>query len=132
MGRLVREWMSSPAIFIDPEASVSHAMTLMRRRGIHSLVVSLDERSYGILTTTDIRDKIVAIERNPLQTRVKEIMSTPVLTAHPEWDIKECSLRMQQANIHHLPVVNSNQDVIGLISATDIFAAVEEIGWEDQ
>ncbi|HJS29917.1 MAG TPA: CBS domain-containing protein [Anaerolineales bacterium] len=132
MGRLVREWMSKPAIFIDPEASVAHAMTLMRRRGIHSLVVSLDERSYGILTTTDIRDKIVAAERNPRQTRVKDIMSTPVLTANPEWDLHECSLRMQKANIHHLPVVNEKHDVIGLISATDIFAAVEEIGWEGQ
>ena len=130
MGRLVREWMSSPAIFIDPDASVSHAMTLMRRRGIHSLVIDLENKTYGILTTTDIRDKIVAADRNPKDTKVKDIMSTPVLTANPDWDIKACSLKMQEAEVHHLPVQNGGNGIIGLISATDIFAAVEEIGWE--
>jgi CBS domain-containing protein len=130
MSHLVREWMSRPAIFIDPDASVSHAMTLMRRRNIHSLVIDLDRGTYGIFTTTDIRDKIVADDRDPSNTRVKDIMSTPVVTAHPEWSLKDCSLAMQNAGIHHLPVVNENGLVIGLISATDIFAAVEEIGWE--
>lgn len=131
MGRLVREWMSSPAIFIDPEARVSHAMTLMRRRGIHSLIVDLGRVEYGILTTTDIRDKIVAAAKNPLETKVSAIMSSPILTAKPEWDIRECSLKMQETNVHHLPVKDGRHGIIGMISATDIFAAVEEIGWED-
>jgi CBS domain-containing protein len=36
---------------------------------------------------------------------------------------------MQQHNIHHLPVVDGNSLLLGLISATDIFMAAEEIGW---
>ena len=53
-------------------------MTLMRRRHIHSVVVDMtregEQPSYGILTTTDIRDKIVSEDRDPAQTRVREIM----------------------------------------------------------
>ena len=129
MGHTVRDWMSTPVIFIDPEASVSHAMTLMRRRNIHSLVVALDS-GYGIITTTDIRDKIVGAGRNPLETKVQDIMSTPVVTTRPEWSLKECSQKMQALNIHHMPVADEGGDLIGLISATDIFTAVEEVGWE--
>jgi len=128
----VRDWMSSPVVVIDPDSSVSYALTLMRRRNIHSLVVDLTRESqggFGIITTTDIRDKIIAAERNPAETQVREIMSAPVITANPQWTLKECSLVMQRYHIHHMPVVDENGDLVGLISATDIFRAAEEIGW---
>ncbi len=41
MPNTVRDWMSKPVIVVDPDTSVSHAMTLMRRRNIHSLVVDI-------------------------------------------------------------------------------------------
>jgi CBS domain-containing protein len=131
MTNQVRDWMSKPVIVVDPDSSVSHALTLMRRRNIHSVVVDLTERSptYGIVTTTDIRDKIIAVDRNPAEARVREIMTAPVLAAHPEWTLKECSIQMQEHHIHHMPVVDDNGLLIGLISATDIFIAAEEIGW---
>jgi CBS domain-containing protein len=127
----VKSWMSKPVIVVDPDSSVSYAMTLMRRRNIHSLVVDIakDNPAYGILTTTDIRDKIVASDRNPAETRVREIMSGPIITADPEWSLKECSRKMQERNIHHMPVANKDGVLIGIISATDIFIAVEESGW---
>ncbi|HAV77662.1 MAG TPA: histidine kinase, partial [Anaerolineae bacterium] len=39
MPHLVRDWMSSPVVVVDPDSSVSYALTLMRRRKIHSVVV---------------------------------------------------------------------------------------------
>jgi CBS domain-containing protein len=132
MGNKVRDWMSSPAIVIDPDSSVSHAMTLMRRRNIHSVVVDLNEKgklTYGIVTTTDVRDKIIAADRNPAETLVRDIMSAPVITAHPDWSLKECSTTMQARNIHHLPVADETGTIIGMISATDLFIAAEEQGW---
>lgn len=102
----------------------------MRQRNIHNLVMDLDTGGYGIFTTTDIRDKIVAVDRNPSLTKLKDITSTPISTAEPEWTLKECSIEMQVVGVHHLPVVNENGDVIELNSATDISAAVDEIGYE--
>jgi CBS domain-containing protein len=129
----VSDWMSSPAIVIDPDSSVSYALTLMRRRNIHSVVLDLskeqDVPSYGIVTTTDIRDKIMATERNPAEMRVRDIMSAPALAANPDWTLKECSAKMHQHNIHHLLVTDKEGVLLGLISATDIFFAAEEIGW---
>ena len=133
MSNKVSDWMSSPAIVIDPDSSVSYALTLMRRRNIHSVVVDLskehDAPTYGIVTTTDIRDKIMATERNPAEASVRDIMSAPALAANPDWTLKDCSSKMQEHNIHHLLVMDGNGVLLGLISATDIFIAAEEIGW---
>jgi CBS domain-containing protein len=130
MPKHVRDWMSSPVIVVDQDSSVSYALTLMRRRNIHSLVVNCPGRSYyGIITSTDIRDKIIAAERDPAETRVGEIMTAPVVTANPEWDLKECSLEMAKHGIHHMPVADHQGALVGLISVTDIFRAAEEIGW---
>jgi CBS domain-containing protein len=134
MPSTVRDWMSSPVVVVDPDSSVSYALTLMRRRNIHSVIVDISDKNpaYGIMTTTDVRDKIVAEDRNPAETTVREIMSGPVVTANPDWTLKECSRVMQERRIHHLPVADESGTLVGLISATDIFAAVEETGWKDK
>ena len=108
-------------------------MTLMRRRNIHSVVVGItgENKSYGIVTTTDIRDKIVAADRNPADTKISEIMSSSIIIGNPDWTLKECSQIMQENKFHHLPIADANGALIGMISATDIFMAVEESGWED-
>jgi CBS domain-containing protein len=125
--------MSSPVVVIDPDNSVSYAMTLMRRRNIHSVVVGItgENKSYGIVTTTDIRDKIVAADRNPAETKISEIMSSSIILGNPDWTLKECSRIMQEHKFHHLPIADAQGALVGMISATDIFMAVEESGWED-
>jgi CBS domain-containing protein len=127
----VRDWMSKPVVVVDPDSSVSYALTLMRRRRIHSVVVDLsqDKPSYGIVTSTDIRDKIIGEDRNPAETRIREIMTAPIITAQADWTLRECSIQMQQHAIHHLPVADDEGVLIGMISDTDIFMAAEEIGW---
>ena len=129
MSQIVREWMSSPVIFIDADSTVAHALTLMRRRNIHSVMVALSGNDFGIVTTTDIRDKIAAVERDPKSTLVKEIMTAPVITAWPEMSLKDCSLRMKEKGVHHLPVSDERGMIVGMISANDVFAAIEEMGW---
>lgn len=133
MPHLVRDWMSSPVVVVDPDTTVSYAMTLMRRRNIHSVIVDLSvtNKEYGIVTTTDIRDKIVAVNRNAAETHVREIMSGPIVTGRAEWTLVECSKLMQEKKFHHLPIADEHGTLTGMISATDIFMAVEEAGWEE-
>jgi CBS domain-containing protein len=134
MPNLVRDWMSSPVVVVDPDSSVKYALTLMRRRKIHSVVVAMSDKNpqYGIVTSTDIRDKIAAAGRNPAETTVREIMSGPIVTGSPDWTLMQCSQVMQEKHIHHLPIADESGALIGLISATDIFMAVEEIGWTEE
>jgi CBS domain-containing protein len=125
--------MSSPVVVVDPDTTVSFALTLMRRRNIHSVVVNLpaEEGKFGIVTITDIRDKIIAKQKNPTETSVHEIMSHPLTTALADWSLVECSSTMQEKHINHLPVVDQNNNLVGIISTTDLFIAAEETGWEE-
>lgn len=134
MPHLVRDWMSSPVVVVDPDSSVSYAMTLMRRRNIHSIIVDISEKnpSYGIVTTTDVSIKIVAVDRNPAETTVREIMSGPIITGRADWTLMECSKVLEKYKFHHLPIADENGTLIGIISATDIFMSVEEQGWDEE
>jgi CBS domain-containing membrane protein len=134
MTHTVRDWMSSPVIVVPAEMPVRYALTLMRRRGIRSVVVDLstpEKPLYGILTTTDIRDKIVGPGLDAGQVTVAEIMTSPVVCADPEWSLPDASRKMQEIGVHHLPVQDSRGSLIGMISSTDIFIAVEEGGWAE-
>ncbi len=129
----VRDWMNELVVFIDPKKTVSDALALMRRRYIHSLIVnkSADNPDYGILTSTDICDKIIAQNRNPSRTRVEEIMNTPLLTVVQNESIQECAILMQKHKIHHLPVINEDNILVGMISDADFLIVAEAMGQGD-
>jgi len=134
MKQFVRDWMSSPVIVIPPDIFVDQAATLLRRRGIHSLVIdlSIDNRNqFGILTTTDIRDKVATLGCNPSEVRVSDIMTSPIQCAETGWTLREAAQAMQDLNLHHLPVQDRRESLVGVISVADVFVAVEEAGWTD-
>jgi CBS domain-containing protein len=126
----VRDWMIDLVVFVDPESTVTEALALMRRRYIHSLIVNRtkDSPDYGIITSTDISDKIIAQEHNPSKTKVREIMTAPMITVTPSMSLKECATIMKKHNFHHLPVADEHGVPIGMISATDFLVAAEAMG----
>ena len=103
---------------------------MMRRRYVHSLIVkkSASNPEYGIITSTDISDKIVAAERNPAEIKVSEIMTSPLITIERSATLKECAELMKKKRIHHLPVRDDNGELVGMISATDFLVAAEAMG----
>jgi CBS domain-containing protein len=129
----VRDWMNELVVFIDSKKTVSDALALMRRRYIHSLIVnkSADNPEYGIITSTDICDKIIAQDRNPSKMLVTEVMNSPLLTVTADANIQECAVLMRQHRIHHLPVVNEVNDLVGMISDTDFLIVAEAMGQND-
>lgn len=126
----VRDWMIDLVVTIDPESSVSEALALMRRRYIHSLIVNktADNPEYGIITSTDVCDKIVAQDRNPSTTKVKELMTSPVISVLPDTPLNECAALMSANRIHHIAVMDENKQPVGMISATDFLVAAESLG----
>ncbi len=128
----VSDWMNTLIVYIDPDATVFDALSLMRRRYLHSLLVRKTDNSpeYGIITTTDISDKIIASGRNPSKVKIREIMNSPLITVPAGLSLKECSATMRKYNIHHLPVSDDEGEIIGLISAEDFLVVAEAMGRE--
>jgi len=129
MPHTVKDWMVDLLVFIDPDASVLDAIRMMRRRYTNSILVSKskDHPEFGILTSTDICDRIIAEERNPAQTKVKEIDHSPIMTIREDKTLADCVKLMKEKNIHHLPVVDVNNQLVGFISATDFMVAAEQL-----
>lgn len=130
MQNTVHDWMNDLVVYIDPDTMVTDALSLMRRRYINSLIVKKTEDSpeYGIVTSIDICDKIVAQRRDPSIVKVRELMSSPLIVASPEMTVVECARLMKENRIHHLPVANAQGSIIGMISANDFLVIAEAYG----
>ena len=126
----VRDWMLDLVVFIDPDATVTEALATMRRRYINSVMVkkTKDHPEYGILTSTDVSDKIVAQGQNPTKIKVADIMTSPTITVNEYTPIADCAKLMKEHKIHHLPVANKKGEIIGMISATDFLVVAEAMG----
>jgi CBS domain-containing protein len=126
----VKDWMKDLVVYIDPDNTVCEALEKMRHRYINSLIVNKSETNpdFGIITSIDIVDKIVAQQRDPSKTKVREIMNSPLITADANMLLSECASKMKEARIHHLPVINEQGEIVGMISSTDFLIVAEVMG----
>lgn len=126
----VRDWMMDLIVFVDPDTLVIDALETMRRRYINSLIVNKTSTNpeYGILTSTDICDKIVAPDIDSSTIKVREIMTSPLITIPNTLSMSECARIMKDKRIHHLPVVDDRNNLVGMISSTDFLVVAEAMG----
>lgn len=120
----VAQLMTSDLKTVTPDTLVEDAAGVMLEEGIGSLVVVDDAgRLEGILTTTDFV-KIVAERKPKDQTPVSAYMTSEVITASAQDDIREVSDAMIDHGIHHVPIVDGEDGVIGIVTTTDLAAYV--------
>ena len=108
-------------VIIDEEATVMVAAKIMSEQRIGSLVVGRREKVVGIFTERDVLNRVVALHLDPLETIVKDVMTTPVACCQPTTKLAECRSVMTEKRIRHLPVVKDNM-LLGMISSGDILA----------
>ncbi len=117
--------MSATVVTIHPDDPVTDAATAMLDANIGSLViVDEDERLAGILTRTDFVR--LASDEDPLTgagvPSVRSLMETDVVTVEPETPVSELSATMDEHAIHHLPVVDGDGRLLGIVTTTDLAA----------
>lgn len=147
---MVADIMTRDVIAIAPEAPLAEALKLLRRHHIKMLPVTDESaRVVGIVTQTDLLDKADWNGRGPhigfrqrvrlTMSRVRaphgvvdDIMTTPVTTVEPGASVVDVVLRMTDAGVHHLPVVSPDGQLAGVVSQTDVIAALlNDIGRRD-
>ena len=112
-------------VTVDADQSVLAAANRMNERAIGGLVVIEDGRMIGIITERDIMRRVVAAERNPSLTAVREVMTAPVACCKPETTLLECRTVMTDKRIRHLPVVDEH-GLRGIVTIGDLMA--QEVG----
>lgn len=115
----------SHVLTIGPTASVLQGALLMNEHRIGSLVVVEDGRVVGMFTERDVLQRIVAGRRDPEATRVSEVMTSSVVCCSPETTVDEARGVMRDRRIRHLPVIDANGALHGLISIGDLNAQLQ-------
>jgi CBS domain-containing protein len=96
----------------------------MNQHRVGALVVTRGEKVVGIFTERDVLYRVVAAQRDPAHTLVKEVMSAPVACCTPDTTHDECRAVMRTRRIRHLPVV-VDERLVGIVSIGDVLTAVE-------
>ena len=105
---------------IGPDASVFDAVALMAQKNIGALLVMEGERIVGMLSERDYARKVVLMARSSKDTKLREIMTPTVIYVHPSQSSEECMAVMTENRVRHLPVLDDDDRLIGLISIGDL------------
>jgi len=115
----VEDVMVEDVITIDADTDVKKAAEKMNEYEIGCLIVTENNKAVGILTERDLLKRVVVESRNPEKTKVKEVMSKPLIVAEPEMDLENAVKLMFDMKIKKLPVVKERK-LVGIVSLTDI------------
>ena len=108
---------------INPDATVYEAIHMMSERHVGCLLVLSGGRLTGIVSERDYARKVVLMGRASHQTRVRDIMSKPVLFVREDDTLDDAMRLMTARRLRHLPVLRG-EDVVGVISIGDVVSWV--------
>ena len=106
---------------ISEDTTVHDAARYLRDRQVRSVGVCDNQGVLlGVVSQSDVSDKVAAENKCPAWMRVSEIMTRQLVTASPETPIEDCLRLMDQHGIFHLLVVDTEKGYRGMISVTDL------------
>ena len=116
----LKEVMTPGVDVISPEATIREAAEKMRHLDIGPLPVCDGDRLVGMLTDRDITVRTVAEGRNPVSTRVREVMTPDVVYGFDDQDVQDAARLMEQYQIRRLPVLTRTKRLVGMVSLGDL------------
>lgn len=147
----VKDVMSREVVTAHPDDSIREALQLIQENRVTSLpAVDHHDHCVGVLSLSDLIDHTQEIETGMKQMTeadegslmwlfetcaqlagdqtVGDVMTTDVISVRPEELLVSAAREMVRSKIHHLPVVDGNQRLAGIISTMDILSAFAEGG----
>ena len=109
-----------PLAVVSPSDSVFHALTVMSQNNVGALLVLDGEQLVGVFSERDYARKIILQGKSSKETLVREIMSDKVAYVTPTTTLDECMALMTEKHFRHLPVLDDDSNVVGMISIGDL------------
>jgi predicted transcriptional regulator len=115
----------SEVFSITEEISVHHAAQYLREKQVRSVgVTDTAGRLIGVVSQSDISDKVAAENRCPAWMKVSDIMTRGLITVTPEMGLQDCLRLMEKNGVYHLLVVDDSRGFLGMLSVSDLLRVV--------
>jgi CBS domain-containing protein len=110
---------------ISEETTVHDAARYLRDHKVRSVGVCTPEgKLVGVVSQSDVSDKVAAENKCPAWMRVKEIMTKDLIKVPPETALEACLRLMDEHGIYHLLIVDANSKFHGMISVADLLQVI--------
>jgi CBS domain-containing protein len=116
----IRKIKKKKVITSSPNDSVVKAAKLMDKNGVGCVVVVMNKKPIGILTDRDIAVRVVARKADLNRTKVKDVMTTSVITGEDSQRAADLAKVMQDNGIRRVPTINKRGELTGIITLDDI------------
>jgi CBS domain-containing protein len=127
----VERLMTSGVLTVATDTTVEEAAETLLTEGVGSLVVVDDtDRSVGMFTTTDLAE-FVSDEASGADVTVSQYMTNQVVTIGTDNSLRDAAAKMLRHGIHHLPVTDADEHVVGMLSTMDLTAHHSYTGGTD-
>jgi len=130
---LVKYWMSKPVITIDVNNSMNDAINLLKKHNIRTLPVMKNNKLVGIVTDRDLKrasaSDATSLEIHELlhlisSIKIKDIMTKDPITVPLDYTIEETAETLLKHKISGVPIIDHEDDLIGIITKSDIFRII--------
>jgi acetoin utilization protein AcuB len=127
---LLRNWMTRDPVTVEPDASMMDAEHLMKEHKIRCLPVMKGKKLVGIVTDRNVKaasaSSATTLDMHELlyllaKVKVKEIMTKDPVTICEDDTVEEAAVVMLRHKFSHLPVMSDKNELVGIITDTDIF-----------
>ncbi len=120
----VRDFMTTSIETVSPEQTAMDAAAFMLSADTGSIPVCDGDKVIGMITDRDIAVRGVAKGYGP-ETLVRELMTDDVVCARIDDDVEEVAMRMSEAQVRRLPVLDENEQLCGIVSLGDLSRETE-------
>lgn len=117
---LTREAMTAHAEWIAPDLSLTETALCMRDKNIGCLPVGENDRLIGMITDRDIVCRAVAQGLDPKTATARDVMTQGVTWCFDDEALADVVERMEQKQIHHIPVLDRQKRLAGIVSLSDL------------
>ncbi len=115
----VFEIMNTKIPQLEPFESVEDAAAKMVEFGSGCVIISDEGKPIGIVTERDIVRKVVSDRKNPAETQVRDIMSSPIVWVPRHTGIMKAAKQMAKLKLRKLVVMHDGQ-LVGVVNARAI------------
>ncbi len=120
MAKTIRDLMTSNPTTIEPDKTVVDAAKLMGDEDAGLIPIVEGRKLVGTITDRDIATRVVAESKDPQSTKVRDVMTSRLVTIDPDQDLDEALRLMAQHQVRRLPVVEEDGKIVGIVAQADV------------